>query len=159
MPLHVYESVRAQDEADFAGPPGHETPELETAVEWSDEYVIVDKVPAAEPLVEDDPARRDVTDRDPKMDASATSQSSMPSGYGRGSMRASSPAAAVARGVELDPDVVAEHARARAARPLPAGLDALSPLGGETRDVAPGDTWSIPSNAPHEATAGPDGRS
>jgi hypothetical protein len=54
MPLHVYESVRAQDDR-FAVAPGHETPELETAVDWSDDYVIVDKLPAAEPLVEDDP--------------------------------------------------------------------------------------------------------
>ena len=35
--------------------PGHETIELERAVEWADEYVIVDKVNAAEPLVADDP--------------------------------------------------------------------------------------------------------
>ncbi len=30
-------------------------------------------------------------------------------------------------------------------------------VGDETRDVEPGDTWTIPSNVPHEATAGPDG--
>jgi len=54
MPLDVYERVRSQDDR-FAVKPGHETLELERAVEWTDEYVIVDKVPAAEPFVEDDP--------------------------------------------------------------------------------------------------------
>jgi hypothetical protein len=54
MPLEAYERVRAQDDR-FAVKPGHETPELERAVDWTDEYVIVDKVPAAEQYVEDDP--------------------------------------------------------------------------------------------------------
>jgi hypothetical protein len=54
MPLHVYETVRAQDDR-FVVRPGHETPELERAVDWTDDYVIVDKVDAAEPLVADDP--------------------------------------------------------------------------------------------------------
>ena len=54
MPLDAYESVREQDDR-FVVRPGHETPELEYAVEWTDEYVIVDKVAAAEWIVEDDP--------------------------------------------------------------------------------------------------------
>jgi hypothetical protein len=54
MSLDVYERVRAQDDR-FVVKPGHETPELERAVDWTDEYVIVDKIQAAEPLVEDDP--------------------------------------------------------------------------------------------------------
>jgi hypothetical protein len=54
MPLEAYERARAQDDR-FAVKPGHETPELERAVEWTDDYVIVDKIPAAEPFVEDDP--------------------------------------------------------------------------------------------------------
>jgi hypothetical protein len=54
IPLHVYETVRAQDDR-FVVRPGHETPELERAVDWTDDYVIVDKVDAAEPLVSDDP--------------------------------------------------------------------------------------------------------
>jgi hypothetical protein len=54
MPLQTYERVRAQDDR-FAVKPGHETPELERAVEWTDDYVIVDKIPAAEPFVADDP--------------------------------------------------------------------------------------------------------
>jgi hypothetical protein len=54
VPLDVYETVRKQDDR-FVVRPGHETPELERAVDWTDEYVIVDKVDAAEPLVADDP--------------------------------------------------------------------------------------------------------
>jgi hypothetical protein len=54
VPLEVYERVRAQDDR-FVVRPGHETPELERAVEWSDDYVVVDKVRAAEPFVQDDP--------------------------------------------------------------------------------------------------------
>jgi quercetin dioxygenase-like cupin family protein len=30
-------------------------------------------------------------------------------------------------------------------------------VGDETRDLAPGDTWRILSNVPHEVTAGPEG--
>jgi hypothetical protein len=54
MPLDVYERVRAQDDR-FAVLPGHETPDLEYAVEWTDDYVIVDKVAMVEWVVEDDP--------------------------------------------------------------------------------------------------------
>src|ERR687892_2795002 len=54
MPLQVYETVRAQDDR-FVVRPGHETPELERAIDWTDEYVIVDKVDAAEWIVADDP--------------------------------------------------------------------------------------------------------
>ena len=54
MPLAAYETVRAQDDR-FVVRPGHETLELERAVEWTDDYVIVDKIDAAEPIVADDP--------------------------------------------------------------------------------------------------------
>lgn len=54
MPLDVYEAVRSQDDR-FVVRPGHETPEIERAVDWTDEYVIVDKVPAVEQQVADDP--------------------------------------------------------------------------------------------------------
>jgi hypothetical protein len=54
VPVDVYERARAQDDR-FVVRPGHETPEIERAVEWSDDYVVVDKIPAAEPYVEDDP--------------------------------------------------------------------------------------------------------
>ena len=30
-------------------------------------------------------------------------------------------------------------------------------IGDETRSLGPGETWTIPSNEPHEVTAGPDG--
>ena len=54
VPVDVYQRVRSQDDR-FLVRPGHETPEIERAIEWTDEYVVVDKVPAAEPFVEDDP--------------------------------------------------------------------------------------------------------
>lgn len=54
MPLAVYEQVRSQSDR-FVVRPGHASPELEQVVESTDEYEIVDKVDAAEPLVADDP--------------------------------------------------------------------------------------------------------
>ncbi|MDQ3823759.1 MAG: hypothetical protein M3321_11035 [Actinomycetota bacterium] len=54
VPVAVYERVRSQDDR-FVVKPGHETLELERAVDWGDDYVVVDKVPAAEPQVADDP--------------------------------------------------------------------------------------------------------
>jgi hypothetical protein len=54
VPLVVYERVRAQDDR-FVVRPGHETPEIERAVEWTDDYVVVDKIPEAESFVADDP--------------------------------------------------------------------------------------------------------
>ena len=54
IPVSAYEMVRQQDDR-FVVRPGHETPELERAVERTDDYVIVDKVAAAEWIVEDDP--------------------------------------------------------------------------------------------------------
>jgi hypothetical protein len=54
VPIDVYERVRSQDDR-FVVRPGHETPELEQAIEWTDEYVVVDKIRAAQPFVADDP--------------------------------------------------------------------------------------------------------
>lgn len=54
VPLVVYERVRSQDDR-FVVRPGHETPELEHAVEWTDDYVVVDKIQEAERFVADDP--------------------------------------------------------------------------------------------------------
>jgi hypothetical protein len=54
VPIAVYDRVRSQDDR-FVVRPGHETPEIERAVEWSNDYVIVDKIPDAEPYVDDDP--------------------------------------------------------------------------------------------------------
>ena len=54
MTLDEYEEVRAQSDR-FVVRPGHETPELENVVRRTEEYVVVDKKPPAEPLVADDP--------------------------------------------------------------------------------------------------------
>ncbi len=54
VPTEVYERVRSQDDR-FVVRSGHETLEIELAVEWTDEYVVVEKLPAAEPYVADDP--------------------------------------------------------------------------------------------------------
>jgi hypothetical protein len=54
MTLVEYEEVRQQDDR-FALLPGHETEALEDEVQRTERFVIVDKKPEAEPLVEDDP--------------------------------------------------------------------------------------------------------
>ncbi|HEY7196578.1 MAG TPA: hypothetical protein VH306_05290 [Gaiellaceae bacterium] len=54
LTLAEYEHVRDQDDR-FAVHPGHETDELEHVVGRNERYVLVDKVPEAEPFVEDDP--------------------------------------------------------------------------------------------------------
>ena len=54
VPLGSYETVRAQDDR-FVVRPGHETPELEEVVARTEDYVVVDKIAAVEPLVADDP--------------------------------------------------------------------------------------------------------
>ena len=54
VPVDVYDRVRGQDDR-FLVKPGHEIPELERAVDWTEEYVIVDKIPAVEREVADDP--------------------------------------------------------------------------------------------------------
>jgi hypothetical protein len=54
MTLAEYDAVRAQDDR-FLVAPGHETDALEHVVEQTERYSIVDKIPAAEPFVRDDP--------------------------------------------------------------------------------------------------------
>ena len=54
MTIPEYEKVRSQDDR-FAVYPGHELDELERVVKRSDRFVVVDKRPAAESLVADDP--------------------------------------------------------------------------------------------------------
>jgi hypothetical protein len=54
MPSDAYERMRQQDDR-FVVRPGHETLEIERAVEWTEDYVIVDKIPEVEPEVENDP--------------------------------------------------------------------------------------------------------
>jgi quercetin dioxygenase-like cupin family protein len=60
--------------------------------------------------------------------------------------------------VELDPGaVVAEHSHEheQLGIVLRGAMDFR--VGDERRQLGPGGTWRIPSNTPHEATAGPDG--
>ena len=54
MTINEYDQVRSQDDR-FVVYPGHETVTLEWVVARTDRFVIVDKRPAAEPLVADDP--------------------------------------------------------------------------------------------------------
>jgi hypothetical protein len=54
MTIEEYEQVRSQDDR-FAVYPGHERTELEWVVARNERFVVVDKRPVAEPLVEDDP--------------------------------------------------------------------------------------------------------
>ncbi len=54
MTLEEYDAVRAQDDR-FAVVPGHETPAIERVVVREERFVIVDKLPAYEALVSDDP--------------------------------------------------------------------------------------------------------
>jgi hypothetical protein len=51
--VEEYERVRSQDDR-FAVAPGHESSELETVVERTDTWLIVDKLPQFDPLVDDD---------------------------------------------------------------------------------------------------------
>ena len=60
--------------------------------------------------------------------------------------------------IELDANsVVPEHSH----EPEQLGMCLAGSLsfrvGDETREIGPGDTWSIPSNVPHEVHVGPDG--
>ncbi len=60
--------------------------------------------------------------------------------------------------VELDPNAVVglhEHDHEQLGIVLMGSLRFT--VGDETRDLGPGETWCIPSNTRHEATAGPDG--
>jgi hypothetical protein len=50
MTVAEYEHVRADNDR-FAVAPGHETPAMEAVVESNDRFVVVDKLPEAEPLV------------------------------------------------------------------------------------------------------------
>ena len=54
MTIQEYEEVRSQDDR-FAIYPGHEQGALEWVVARNERFVVVDKRPMAEPLVEDDP--------------------------------------------------------------------------------------------------------
>jgi len=56
VPLSAYQRVRARDDW-FVLRPGHETPEIERAVDRTADYVIVDKIAAVEHVVRDESRR------------------------------------------------------------------------------------------------------
>jgi quercetin dioxygenase-like cupin family protein len=60
--------------------------------------------------------------------------------------------------VELDPNaIVPEHRHENEQLGLVISGSLTFRIGDETRELGPGETWTIPSNAPHEVTAGPEG--
>jgi quercetin dioxygenase-like cupin family protein len=60
--------------------------------------------------------------------------------------------------VELDPGaVVKEHHHEHEQLGMVIRGAMRFRVGDETLDLGPGETWTIPSNVPHEATAGPEG--
>jgi quercetin dioxygenase-like cupin family protein len=60
--------------------------------------------------------------------------------------------------VELDPGAeVAEHAHENEQLGLVLQGSMAFRIGDEERELEPGDTWTIPSNMPHSAVAGPEG--
>jgi quercetin dioxygenase-like cupin family protein len=60
--------------------------------------------------------------------------------------------------VELDPGaVVAEHRHEHEQLGMVIRGEMDFRVGDERRVLGPGETWRIPSNTPHEATAGPEG--
>jgi quercetin dioxygenase-like cupin family protein len=60
--------------------------------------------------------------------------------------------------IELDPDsVVPEHRHEHEQLGLCLSGSLRFRVGDETRELQAGDTWSIPSDVPHEVHVGPDG--
>jgi quercetin dioxygenase-like cupin family protein len=60
--------------------------------------------------------------------------------------------------VELDPGaVVQEHHHEHEQLGMVIRGSMRFRVGDETRELGAGETWTIPSNVPHEATAGPEG--
>ena len=60
--------------------------------------------------------------------------------------------------VELDPgSLVPEHSHDNEQIGVCATGSLTFRIGDESRELGPGDTWSIPSGAPHEVRAGPEG--
>ena len=60
--------------------------------------------------------------------------------------------------VELSPNaVVPEHQHDNEQLGMVLQGSLTFRIGDETRELGPGGTWSIPSNAPHDVTAGPEG--
>jgi quercetin dioxygenase-like cupin family protein len=60
--------------------------------------------------------------------------------------------------IELDPNsVVPEHSHEHEQLGVCLSGSLLFRVGGESRELGPGETWSIPGNVPHEVHVGPDG--
>jgi quercetin dioxygenase-like cupin family protein len=60
--------------------------------------------------------------------------------------------------VELDPGaVVPEHRHEQEQLGMMLSGRMHFRIGDETKTLGPGETWTIPSNVPHEVTAGPEG--
>jgi quercetin dioxygenase-like cupin family protein len=60
--------------------------------------------------------------------------------------------------VELEPGaVVPEHSHENEQLGMVLAGSVTFRVGDETRELGPGGTWCIPSNAPHEVTVGPEG--
>jgi len=60
--------------------------------------------------------------------------------------------------VELDPNaLVPEHQHENEQLGMVISGTLTFRIADETRELGPGDTWTIPSNVPHEVTAGPVG--
>ncbi len=60
--------------------------------------------------------------------------------------------------VELDPGaVLPEHSHEHEQLGVLIRGGMRFRVGDETRELGPGETWTIPSDTPHEATAGPEG--
>ena len=60
--------------------------------------------------------------------------------------------------VDLDPDAtVAEHAHPNEQIGLVLRGSLVFTIGGERRELAPGDSYVIPGGVPHDAVAGPEG--
>ena len=60
--------------------------------------------------------------------------------------------------IELDANsLVPEHSHAHEQLGMCLSGSLLFRVGDETRELGPGETWSIPGNVPHEVQVGPDG--
>jgi quercetin dioxygenase-like cupin family protein len=60
--------------------------------------------------------------------------------------------------VELEPgSVVPEHSHENEQLGIMISGSVQFRVGDETRELGPGDTWSIPANTPHEVHTGPEG--
>ena len=60
--------------------------------------------------------------------------------------------------IELDPGAVASmHSHPQEQLGVVVEGAMRFTIGGETRDLGPGEAWRIPGGTPHEAVAGPDG--